>query len=127
MALSFMRWAGEREMFIIMYILIAAGAGVMVYFGYLQGTSRFYMTLFSAAIVLYCLYLDFKTRMEKKAEEERNAQIKSGKKKSKNNMNASGHGKRQPKLTSASKIKGGQSISIRDAAHKATKDKNIRK
>ena len=65
--------------------------------------------------------------MEKKAEEERNAQIKSGKKKSKNNMNASGHGKRQPKLTSASKIKGGQSISIRDAAHKATKDKNIRK
>ena len=124
MALSFMRWAGEREMFIIMYILIAAGAGVMVYFGYLQGTSRFYMTLFSAAIVLYCLYLDFKKRMEKK---ERNAQIKSGKKKSKNNMNASGHGKRQPKLTSASKIKGGQSISIRDAAHKATKDKNIRK
>lgn len=123
MALSFMRWAGEREMFIIMYILIAAGAGVMVYFGYLQGTSRFYMTLFSAAIVLYCLYLDFKKRMEKKAEEERNAQIKSGK----NNMNASGHGKKQPKLTSASKVKGGQSISIRDAAHKATKDKNIRK
>ncbi len=114
-------------MFIIMYILVAAGAGVMVYFGYLQGTSRFYMTLFSAAIVLYCLYLDFKKRMEKKAEEERNAQIKSGKKKSKNNMNASGHGKKQPKLTSASKIKGGQSISIRDAAHKATKDKNIRK
>lgn len=114
-------------MFIIMYILITAGACVMVYFGYLQGTSRFYMTLFSAAIVLYCIYLDFKKRMEKKAEEERNAQLKNGKKKNKNNMDTSGHGKKQPKLTSASKVKGGQSISIRDAAHKATKDKNIRK
>ena len=45
MALSFMRWVGELEMFIIIYILIAAGAGVMVYFGYLQGTSRFYICL----------------------------------------------------------------------------------
>lgn len=114
-------------MFIIMYILIAAAACVMVYFGYLQGTSRFYMTLFSAAIVLYCVYLDFKKRMEKKAEEERNDQLKNSKKKNKNNMGASVHGKKQPKLTSASKVKGGQSISIRDAAHKTTKDKNSRK
>ena len=127
MALSFMRWVGELEMFIIIYILIAAGAGVMVYFGYLQGTSRFYMTLFSAAVVLYCIYLDYKNRMEKNAEEEKNARLKNAKKKNKNNMDVSGHGKKQPKLTSASKVKGGQSISIRDAAHKTTKDKNIRK
>lgn len=114
-------------MFIIVYILIAAAAGVMVYFGYLQGTSRFYMAIFSAAVVLYCLYLDLKSRIEKKREEEKNAKPKGGKKYNKNNKKALGSGKKQQKLTSASKVKGGNKVSIHDAAHKSTKDRDIKK
>ena len=69
-------------MFIIVYILIAACACVMVYFGYQQSTEQFYMCIFSAAIVLYCVYLDFKKRAEKKKEKEKAAQMKGNKKNS---------------------------------------------
>lgn len=114
-------------MFIIVYILLVAAAGGMVYFGYLQGTSRFYMAVFSAAVILYCIYLDAKGRIEKKREEEREAQAKNGKKNRKNNKNTTGSGKKQEKLTSASKVKGGNNLSIRDAAHKSTKDRDVKK
>ena len=63
-------------MFIIVYIIITAAACGMVYLGYLQGTERFYMTLFSAAVVLYCIYLDFKKRREKKAEDQKTERYK---------------------------------------------------
>lgn len=111
-------------MFIIAYILITICACVMVYFGYQQGMERFYMCLFSAAVVLYCLYLDFKKRVEKKKEKEKAAQMK-GNKKNKNSKTVSESGKKQSKLNSASKVKGGQNVSIRDAAHKSTKDKDV--
>ncbi len=111
-------------MFIIVYILIAACACVMVYFGYQQSTEQFYMCIFSAAIVLYCVYLDFKKRAEKKKEKEKAAQMK-GNKKNKNSKTVSESGKNQLKLNSASKVKGGQNVSIRDAAHKSTKDKDV--
>lgn len=113
-------------MFIIVYILITVCACVMVYFGYLQGMERFYMCLFSAAVVLYCVYLDFKKRVEKKKEKEREAQMKGGKK-NRNSQTVSGGGKKQAKLNSASKVKGGQNVSIRDAAHKSTKGKDVNK
>lgn len=89
-------------MFIIMYIIIIVAACGMVYLGYLQGTERFYMALFSAAVVLYCIYLDFKNRREKKSEE-------------------------KEKLTRVSKVKGDKNLSIRNAAHKSTKNKDIKK
>ncbi len=111
-------------MFIIMYILVTACACMMVYFGYLQGTERFYMCLFSAAIVMYCLYLDFKKRVEKKKEKEKAAQMKGGKK-NKNSKTVSEGGKKQTKLLKTSKVKGGDNVSIRDAAHKSTKDKDV--
>lgn len=98
-------------MFIIIYVIIGAAACGMVYLGYLQGTSRFYMAIFSAAVVLYCIYLDFKSRREKKKEEK----------------TTSASGKKQPKLTSASKVKGGEKVGIRNAAHKSTKDRDIKK
>ena len=56
-------------MLFIAYIVIAIAALVMVYFGHLQGTSQFYTSILGATIVLYCVYLDFKKRREKKAEE----------------------------------------------------------
>ena len=92
-------------MFIIVYIIITAAACGMVYLGYLQGTERFYMTLFSAAVVLYCIYLDFKKRREKKAEDQKTEP--------------------KEKLTRASKVKGDKNPSIRDAAHKSTKRKDV--
>ena len=58
-------------MLFIAYIVIAIAALVMVYFGHLQGTSQFYTSILGATIVLYCVYLDFKKRREKKAEEKR--------------------------------------------------------
>ena len=79
-------------MLFIAYIVIAIAALVMVYFGHLQGTSQFYTSILGATIVLYCVYLDFKKRREKKAEENK----KNGKsvkktqhsgKKSKTNIN----------------------------------------
>ena len=54
-------------MLFIAYIVIAIAALVMVYFGHLQGTSQFYTSILGATIVLYCVYLDFKKRREKKA------------------------------------------------------------
>lgn len=113
-------------MFIIVYILIAVCACVMVYFGYQQSTEQFYICVFSAAVVLYCVYLDFKKRAEKKREKEREAQMKGGKK-NRNSQSVSGNGKKQAKLNSASKVKGGQNVSIRDAAHKSTKGKDVNK
>ena len=56
-------------MLFIAYIVIAIAALVMVYFGHLQGTSQFYTSILGATIVLYWVYLDFKKRREKKAEE----------------------------------------------------------
>ena len=48
-----------------------------------------------------------------------------GNKKNKNSKTVSESGKKQAKLNSASKVKGGQNVSIRDAAHKSTKDKDV--
>ena len=59
-----------------------------------------------------------------KKEKEKAAQMK-GNKKNKNSKTVSESGKKQPKLNSASKVKGGQNVSIRDAAHKSTKDKDV--
>lgn len=65
-------------MIFIAYILIAAAALTMVYFGYQQGTSQFYMSVFSAAIVGYCIYLDFKKRHEKKETKKKEKTQKTG-------------------------------------------------
>ena len=62
-------------MLFIAYIVIAIAALVMVYFGHLQGTSQFYTSILGATIVLYCVYLDFKKRREKKAEENKKNSI----------------------------------------------------
>ncbi len=65
-------------MFIIAYILVGAASLVMVYFGSLQGQSTFYMTVFSAAIIWYCLYLDWKKRQAKKEENDPSKGYKKG-------------------------------------------------
>lgn len=58
-------------MIFIAYIVIAIAALGMVYFGHLQGGSQFYTSILGATIVIYCIYLDFKKRREKKAEEDK--------------------------------------------------------
>lgn len=94
-------------MIFIVYIIIIIAALAMVYFGHMQGQSQFYMSVFSAAIIAYCVYLDYQKRQEKKREE-----------KSSNNKTTS---------VLSSKSKKNSSVSIHDIAHKSTKDKDLNK
>lgn len=64
-------YKGVSDMIIIAYIVIAIAALAMVYFGHLQGTSQFYTSILGATVVIYCIYLDFKKRRDKKAEEDK--------------------------------------------------------
>lgn len=88
-------------MIFIAYIVIAIAALAMVYFGHLQGGSQFYTSVLGATIVIYCIYLDFKKRRDKKAEEDKKngtavkkTQQHSGKK---NNTNISQNARRSTK------------------------------
>lgn len=96
-------------MFIIAYILIILASLVMVYFGHLQGTTQFYMSIFSAAIICYCVYLDYKNRREKK---------ESGQKKSTGSKS---------KSATVSKSKKAGSSNIGKIARQSTKDKALKK
>ena len=53
-------------MIIIAYIVIAIAALVMVYFGHLQGGNQFYTSILGGTFVIYCIYLDFRKRFNKK-------------------------------------------------------------
>lgn len=97
-------------MIFIAYILIILAALAMVYFGHMQGTSQFYMSVFSAAIVCYCVYLDFKKRQEKKAEEQRKST-----KGSRSTSNTSKSGKTK------------DTANISKIARQSTKDKDLKK
>lgn len=55
-------------MFYVIYAIVAACSLVMVYFGSKMGDSQFYMSIFSAAMIDYCLYLDYKKRRDGKKE-----------------------------------------------------------
>lgn len=89
-------------MIVIAYIFILLASLVMVYFGHAQGTSQFYMSIFSAAIIWYCVYLDYKKRQEKKEAEGKKSSTK----------------KTEKKTTSSAK-------GISQIAHRSTKDKNL--
>jgi flagellar biosynthesis component FlhA len=94
-------------MIFIAYILIAIATLVMVYFGHAQGTSQFYMSIFSAAIIFYCIYLDYKKRREKKDAE--------------NNKN-----KEPEKVQTVAKTSNKKNTkNISQIAHRSTKDKNL--
>ena len=96
-------------MFIIAYILIILASLVMVYFGHAQGTTQFYMSIFSAAIICYCVYLDFKNRRAQKETEQKS---------STGNKN---------KTTTISKTKKASSSNIGKIARQSTKDKDLKK
>lgn len=89
-------------MIFIAYIIIGGAALAMVYFGHLQGQSQFYMSVFSAAFIGYCIYLDYQKRREKKQDEQEKSSGRKG------------------------SVKGKNSGSISKIAHKSTKDKNLK-
>lgn len=100
---------GLITMIIIAYILIILASLVMVYFGRIQGTTQFYMSIFSAAIIWYCVYLDYKNRRAKKEAEQ---------KKSAGSRN---------KPSTVSKSKKASSSNIGKIARQSTKDKDLKK
>ena len=53
----------------LVYVLVGIASVAMCYIGYLQSTTQFYLCVFSAAIIMYCVYLDYKKRKEKKERE----------------------------------------------------------
>lgn len=100
---------GLITMIIIAYILIILASLAMIYFGRIQGTSQFYMSVFSAAIIWYCVYLDYKNRRAKK---------EGGQKKSAGS---------RTKTSTASKSKKASSSNIGKIARQSTKDKDLKK
>ncbi|MGN0205590.1 MAG: hypothetical protein ACI4BB_13655 [Coprococcus sp.] len=98
-------------MILIAYILIALASLAMVYFGHAQGTSQFYMSVFSAAIIWYCIYLDYKNRRSKKEAEQ----------------NKSAGNRKNTNISSSKSKKGGSTANIGKIARKSTKDKDLKK
>lgn len=101
---------GLITMIIIAYILIALASLAMVYFGHAQGTYQFYMSVFSAAIIWYCIYLDYKNRRSKKEAEQKKST-----------------GNQKNSKMASSKSKKASSPNIGKIARQSTKDKDLKK